>query len=85
MGLGSPPSTERFDGWLRLYPSLRFKLDANVEWSDELIDGLAATGAVDSVDFKGQYRGTTVDSPPDADLYRRVAEGLPEPGSRIRG
>ncbi len=57
---------------------MRFKLDANVEWSDELIDGLAATGAVDSVDFKGQYRGTTVDSPPDADLYRRVAEGLPD-------
>ena len=77
MGLGSPPSTERFDAWLRLYPALRFKLDANVEWSDELIEGLAATGAVDSVDFKGQYRGTTVDSPPDGDLYRRVAEGLP--------
>ena len=77
MGLGSPPSTGRFDAWLRLYPSLRFKLDANVEWSDELIAALVATGAVDSVDFKGQYRGTTVDSPPDADLYRRVAEGLP--------
>ena len=77
MGLGSPPSTERFDAWLDLYPSLRFKLDANVEWSDELIAALVATGAVDSVDFKGQYRGTAVDSPPDADLYRRVAEGLP--------
>ncbi|MBA3333668.1 MAG: hypothetical protein H0U30_06745 [Actinobacteria bacterium] len=77
MGLGSPPSTERFDAWLRLYPALRFKLDANVEWSDELIAVLAATEAVDSVDFKGQYRGTTVDSPPDADLYRRVADGLP--------
>ncbi len=77
MGLGSPPSTERFHAWLRLYPSLRFKLDANVEWSGELIEELAVTGAVDSVDFKGQYRGTTVDAPPDADLYRRVAEGLP--------
>ncbi len=78
MGLGSPPSTERFRSWLDLYPGLRFKLDANTEWSDELIEGLAATGAVDSVDFKGQYRGTTVDSPPDAALYRRVAAGLPE-------
>jgi len=77
MGLGSPPSTEGFQSWLGLYPGLRFKLDANPEWSEELIEELAATGAVDSVDFKGQYRGTTVDSPPDAALYRRVAEALP--------
>jgi hypothetical protein len=77
MGLGSPPSTERVHAWLALYPGLRFKLDANAEWSDELIAELAATGAVDSIDFKGQYRGTVVDTPPDAALYRRVAEGLP--------
>ncbi len=77
MGLGSPPSTERLHSWLGHYPGLRFKLDANAEWSDELIEELAATGAVDSVDFKGQYRGTVVDSPPHAALYRRVAEALP--------
>ena len=78
MGLGSPPSTERFRSWLGLYPGLRFKLDANAEWSDELIGELAATGAVDSVDLKGQYRGTVVDAPADAALYQRVAEGLPD-------
>ena len=78
MGLGEPPSTERFSTWLDLYPSLRFKLDANGKWDDALVAELAATGAVDSVDFKGQYRGTTVDTPPDAALYRRVAEGLPD-------
>jgi len=77
MSIGSPPSTERVRGWLELYPDLRFKLDANSEWSDELIAELAASGAVDSVDFKGQYRGTVVDTPPDPALYRRVAEGLP--------
>jgi hypothetical protein len=77
MGLGSPPSTERFEGWLGLYPGLRFKLDANAEWTDELIEELAATGAVDSVDLKGQYKGTVVDTPADAALYRRVADGLP--------
>jgi len=74
----TPPTTERFRGWLDLYPRLRFKLDANSEWTDELIAELAGTGAVDSVDFKGHYRGTTVETPPDADLYRRVAEALPE-------
>lgn len=77
MSLGSPPSTERVLGWLALYPALRFKLDATSEWSDELVAELAATGAVDSIDLKGHYRGTTVETPPDADLYRRVAEGFP--------
>ena len=76
-GLGDPPSTERLHAWLALYPTLRFKLDANPAWTDELVEELAATGAVDSVDFKGQYRGTVVDTPPDPVLYRRVAEGLP--------
>ena len=78
MSLGSPPSTERVHDWLALYPALRFKLDATPEWTDELIAELSATGAVDSVDFKGHYRGTSVETPPDADLYRRVAEALPE-------
>jgi hypothetical protein len=77
MGLGMPPSTERFRSWLDLYPGLRFKLDANTDWSVELIAELAATGAIDSIDFKGHYRGTNVETPPDAGLYRRVAEGLP--------
>ena len=76
-GLGDPPSTERLHAWLALYPTLRFKLDANSSWTDELIAELAATGAVDSIDFKGQYKGTVVDTPPDPVLYRRVAEGLP--------
>jgi L-alanine-DL-glutamate epimerase-like enolase superfamily enzyme len=78
MGLGSPPSTERVHAWLGLYPGLRFKLDANPEWTDALVAELAATGAVDSIDLKGQYRGTVVDTPADPELYRRVAEGLPE-------
>ncbi len=78
MGLGDPPVTDTVHAWLALYPGLRFKLDANPSWTDELVAELAATGAVDSIDFKGQYRGTVVDTPPDAALYRRVAEGLPE-------
>lgn len=76
--LGEPPAAARVRAWLDLYPELRFKLDATPEWTDDLVAELAASGAVDTVDFKGQYRGTTVDKPADADLYRRVAEGLPE-------
>jgi hypothetical protein len=77
MSLGSPPSAARVHAWLALYPRLRFKLDASPEWTDELVAELAATGAVDSIDFKGHYRGTVVETPPDPALYRRVAEGLP--------
>ena len=78
MRLGEPATTERLRAWLELYPGLRFKLDATPDWSDDLIAELAATGAVDSVDFKGQYKGTSVDTVPDAALYRRVVDGLPE-------
>ena len=77
MRLGEPATTDRLRAWLDLYPGLRFKLDATPDWSEELIAELAATGAVDSVDFKGQYKGTVVDAPPDAGLYQRVVDGLP--------
>ena len=52
---------DRLRGWLELYPSLRFKLDATSDWTDELVAELAALGCVDSIDFKGHYRGTVVD------------------------
>ena len=63
--------------WLALYPGLRFKLDAEPKWTPELVTGLAATGAVDVVDLKGHYRGTSVDLDADPALYRLVAEGFP--------
>jgi len=78
MRLGEPSTTERLRAWLGHYPSLRFKLDATADWTEELIEELAATGAVDSVDFKGQYHGTVVDTVPDAALYQRVVDGLPQ-------
>ncbi len=73
-----PPSTERLRGWLALYPGLRFKLDATPGWTDELVAELVELGCVDSVDFKGQYHGTTVDAPPEPALYRRVVETFPD-------
>jgi hypothetical protein len=60
------------------YPGTRFKLDPTSDWSDELVAGLAATGAVDTVDLKGAYHGTVVDQPPDPLLYQRVAAAFPE-------
>ena len=58
--------------------TLRFKLDPTSSWDERLIEELVATGAVDSVDFKGYYSGSVVDQPADPVLYRRVAEAFPE-------
>jgi hypothetical protein len=76
-GLGDPPSSRVVRRWLELDPSLRFKLDPASDWSDELIRELAETRAVVTADLKAYYRAEG-DPPPDADLYRRVAEGFPE-------
>jgi L-alanine-DL-glutamate epimerase-like enolase superfamily enzyme len=75
--LGEPPSLEPIERRLARYPTLRFKLDPTSSWTPELIAALAATGAVDSVDFKSFYRGTIVDQPADPVLYARVVEALP--------
>ncbi len=75
-GLGDPPTSRVIRRWLDLDPGLRFKLDPGSDWSDELIAELAGTEAVVTADYKGYY--TDQDPPPDADLYRRVAEAFPE-------
>ena len=76
--LGDPPTTDRLRRWLELYPGLKFKLDATSAWDEELVAELQGLGCVDSIDLKAQYRGTSVDQPPDARLYRLVAEGFPD-------
>jgi len=76
--LGDPAAIDPVRRRLDAYPTLRFKLDPTSSWSDELIAELRATGAVDSVDFKGLYRGTVVDQEPDPDLYGRVVAAFPE-------
>jgi L-alanine-DL-glutamate epimerase-like enolase superfamily enzyme len=76
--LGEPPSVAPISTRVALYPGLRFKLDPTSSWSEALIAELVATGAVESVDFKGLYSGTIVDQPPDPVLYRRVVEAFPD-------
>jgi L-alanine-DL-glutamate epimerase-like enolase superfamily enzyme len=76
--LGEPPSIDPVRRRLELYPGLRFKLDPTSSWDEALIAELVATGAVDSVDFKGYYSGSIVDQPADPVLYRRVAEAFPD-------
>jgi hypothetical protein len=73
----NPPAPDPIPLLLERYPSLRFKLDPTSEWDELLVAALSATGAVDTVDLKGAYKGTPVDQPGDPALYRMVAEGFP--------
>jgi hypothetical protein len=63
---------------LSVYPTLRFKLDPFNDWDDELIAALVETGAVDSLDLKGFYKGTPVDVVTDPELYAKLIEAFPE-------
>ena len=76
--LGEPPTLAPLRRRLDPYPGLRFKLDPTSSWDEPLIAELVATGAVDSVDFKGYYSGSIVDQPADPVLYRRVVEAFPD-------
>jgi hypothetical protein len=76
--LGEPPSTDPVTRRLAAYPGTRFKLDSSPAWDDAFLAALAETGAVASIDFKGAYKGTIVDTPTDPGLYRRCAEAFPD-------
>ena len=68
------PLLERIEA----YGDVRYKVDYEADWSPELIEELAATGAVDVVDFKGAYKGTIVDVDTVPEIYRRCAEAFPD-------
>ncbi len=77
MRLGEPPSLDPIRRRLDGHPNLRFKLDPTAGWDDAFLERLAALGAIDSVDFKGHYKGTPVDLETDPELYERVVTALP--------
>ena len=75
--LEDPPTLEPIEQRLAQHPDLGFKLDPTPSWDGELIARIADLDAVEVVDLKGYYSGSVVDNPPEAGLYRRVAEGFP--------
>ncbi|HMI69003.1 MAG TPA: hypothetical protein VK510_03340 [Solirubrobacteraceae bacterium] len=75
--LGEPATLDPVARLLERYPSLRFKLDPTKDWTPEIVEALVATGAVDSVDFKGLYEGTIVDSHAGPELYELVVGAFP--------
>jgi hypothetical protein len=72
LGLGKAPSIEPLNRRLTRSPGVRFKLDAEATWSPALIEEVAATGAVDTIDFKGQYGLEVADEKALVALYRQV-------------
>jgi hypothetical protein len=64
--------------WLEVAPRLEFKLDAEKDWDRALLRRLRELDRVRVVDLKAYYRGTVVDLAPDPELYRAIAEELPD-------
>lgn len=77
VGLGEPPSLEVLHRRLFHVPDLRFKLDWQESWEENLLLGLRDLDAVDVVDFKGYYHGTFQGPEPEPTGYAIVAEMLP--------
>jgi hypothetical protein len=73
-----PPTADRIHRLLERRPALTFKLDPTPDWSPALLEDLAATGAVRTLDLKSRYEGTEVDTPQDPDLYERLVAAFPE-------
>jgi len=59
-------------------PGVRFKLDAEATWGPALVEEVAATGAVDTIDFKGQYGLEVKDPEALAALYDHVLAAFPD-------
>jgi L-alanine-DL-glutamate epimerase-like enolase superfamily enzyme len=77
LGLGEQPSIEHLRRRIARSPGVRIKIDAQSTWPPELVDEVAATGAVDTVDFKGHY-GLEVEDPEALPaLYDRVLAAFP--------
>src|SRR5919204_4689652 len=77
LGLGEERSIEPVRRRLARSPGVRFKLDAEVTWAPALVDEVAATGAVDTIDFKGQYGFEVEDPEALGALYDRVLARFP--------
>jgi hypothetical protein len=77
LGLGKEPSIEPVRRRLARSPGVRFKLDAEATWAPALVDEVAATGAVDTIDFKGHYGFDVKDPQALGALYDHLLAAFP--------
>jgi len=78
LGLGKEPTIEPLQRRLARSPGVRFKLDAEATWAPSLVDEVAATGAVDTIDFKGHYGIEVKDPDALGALYDHVLAAFPD-------
>jgi L-alanine-DL-glutamate epimerase-like enolase superfamily enzyme len=78
LGLGKEPSIEPVRRRIARSSGVRFKLDAEASWPSALVDEVAATGAVDTIDFKGHYGIEIKDPAALGALYDRVLRAFPD-------
>ena len=78
LGLGDPPTFDPIARRLERHPGLRFKLDVTAAWTAELMAEVAATGAVEIVDFKGQYGLDLPELPLLLAMYERAVAAFPD-------
>jgi len=78
LGLGDPPAFDPIERRLDGHAGLRFKVDAVSAWTPELIDQVAATGAVEIIDFKGQYGLEYGELSDLLAMYERVIAAFPD-------
>ena len=80
--LGEPPTLAPLRRRLELYPGLCFKLDPTSSWDEPLIAELAATGAVESVDFKASTAARSSTNRPTRSSTSGSWRHSPRRGSR---
>ena len=78
LGLGKEPTIEPLRRRLERSPGVRFKLDAEASWPPSLVDEVAATRSVDTIDFKGQYGFEVTDTAALVALYDHVLAAFPD-------
>jgi L-alanine-DL-glutamate epimerase-like enolase superfamily enzyme len=78
LGLSKEPSIEPVRRRLARSPGVRLKLDAETTWPPGLVEEVAATGAVDTIDFKGHYGLEVKDPEALGALYDRVLAAFPD-------
>jgi L-alanine-DL-glutamate epimerase-like enolase superfamily enzyme len=78
LGLGDPPTFDPIARRLQAHPGLRFKLDVTHDWTPGLMAEVAATGAVEIVDFKGHYGRDAGEPEALLAMYERALELFPD-------
>ena len=78
LGLGEEPSFEHLRRRIDRSPGVRFKLDAQATWPHALVDEVAATATVDTIDFKGMYGLEIEDEAALFALYDQVVGAFPD-------